>query len=250
MDKDSLKWQRAAKFILDIFFPNRCPFCDEIIKWDLIICDSCKKVLPLTGDKLCIRCGKSPCVCDENLQYDRCFTACYYEGVAVEGVLGLKTKNALNAAEIFGAILAEKISAWGKTPTTGIESGADKALRADKIDIITFVPMTRKKQSLRGYNQAEEIAKLVSKNADIPVCVNILFKKDSAAQHTLNAKERAENVKNEFYGGNEMLDGKTVLLCDDVMTTGSTVNECARILKQMGAKNVFIAVGAVTRLKF
>lgn len=229
---DKVKKKRIKRFLLDIFFPNRCPFCDKFIMWDEYYCAACWKALPLVGEEICHKCGKAPCICNNELAYDGCYAALYYEGVAIEGILGLKTKNALNAAEVFGEILAKKL------PVT------------KKCDIIVPVPMSLKKQATRGYNQAEEIAAVISEKSGIPLRTTYLTKRDSVAQHTLTAVERTKNAKTEFSGSDKDLSGKTILLCDDVMTTGSTVSECAKILKQMGAKAVFVAVGATTKLKF
>lgn len=226
---------KLYKFILDIIFPNRCPFCDKFIRWDKLACDDCIDHLAYADESFCSRCGKVQCICSRDLYYEKCYVACYYEGLARDGIINLKVKNAINAAEFFADILSTKIN-------------ADKI----KYDMIIPVPMSKKKQAVRGYNQAEEIARFISKRTNIPVNNIILGKCDSnIEQHTLNAAEREENVKTEFkIKTNIDLHEKNIIICDDVITTGSTLNECAKLIKKLGANKVILAVGASTTLKF
>ncbi len=225
---------KFEKFIQDIFFPNRCPFCDKFVRWDKLACEECLIKLPFVNEKVCPSCGKEQCICSNNLYYDKCHTVCFYEGIAREGVIALKTKNAINAAEIFADFLSGKIACDGEI-----------------YDMIVPVPMSNRKKAERGYNQAEEIAKFISQRTKIPLNRNILSKNDNGIeQHTLNVKERALNAKDEFFINESVkLDGKKIILCDDVITTGSTLNECARLLKGLGAQKIVGAVAATTSLK-
>lgn len=227
------KWNKLNKFLLDLIFPNRCPFCGEFIVWDKLACDHCIDEIAYSGNELCACCGKSPCICGDELHYEKCFAAVYYEGIVRDGIFRLKTKNGLNAAEFFSAILAEKILA-----------------QSLKIDFIVPVPMTRKKQSVRGYNQAEELARFLSRRLRVPVNTKILQKNsDDVEQHTLGAQERMQHAKELFSVKQPAaLQGKTVLICDDVMTTGSTMNACALLLKNLGSQ-VYLAAGATTSQK-
>lgn len=106
---------------------------------------------------------------------------------------------------------------------------------------ITYVPMYRKKEKRRGFNQAELIAKKVGERTNRPV-VKLLEKiKDNRSQVGLGPQERAENVKNVF----KMIEVRpqsmwqNVLIVDDVYTTGATMGECIKILKKAGVKNVW-----------
>ena len=104
---------KLSKFILDIFFPNRCPFCDCFIKGDKLACDRCIDEISYIDDKVCGHCGKVPCICDIELFYEKCYAACYYEGIVKNGIINLKIKNAINTAEIFADILSVKILSDG-----------------------------------------------------------------------------------------------------------------------------------------
>lgn len=220
-------------FLLDLFFPNRCPFCDKFIPWNKLACDRCIDALESTGEEYCTVCGKSPCQCGKKKNvYDRCFSACYYEGTARKGIISLKSNMGVNAATLFADMIYKKIL------TSGI-----------RYDLIVPVPMSKKKQLSRGYNQAEIFAKALGERLNVPVKSNVLIKVDSEIeQHTLNSEERAENVKHQFSTDSKIsLENKNVILCDDVMTTGSTINYCAGLLKKMGAKSVTVAVCTVTK---
>ena len=107
--------------------------------------------------------------------------------------------------------------------------------------ILIPVPMEKKKMKNRGYNQSEELAKELSKILQIPLSLNNLIKiKQTLPQIKLSAKERQENLKNAFSINNpEELKNKKIFLVDDVYTTGSTMEECAKTLKESGAKQVW-----------
>ena len=117
----------------------------------------------------------------------------------------------------------------------------------EKYDIIIPVPIHKKRRLKRGYNQTELIAKEICKNISLELKTDVLIKqKNIKAQSELNKNERKQNIKNAFEikNINEIID-KKILLFDDIYTTGSTVNECSKILKKAGAKQI----GVVTIAK-
>ena len=118
-----------------------------------------------------------------------------------------------------------------------------------KIDCIVPVPMTKSKLRKRGYNQAEVLADALSERLNAPVENDVIVKKISfREQHKLTADKRQKNADRIYYRtDSEAVRNKTVLLCDDVMTTGSTINKCTKILLEMGAEAVIIAAAATTK---
>lgn len=223
------------RYVIDLVFPNRCPFCDELITWEKLSCDKCYSEIMWADENVCKRCGKDNCICSEDIFYDRCYPVAYYEGVVKKAVVALKSKNGLNFADIIADVASYKMNSDGIT---------------DDIDYIVPVPMSRRKLNVRTYNQAMEIAKSLKRLINKKICNNVLYKHyQDFSQHELNSDERKENVKGLFYLNNNVsLKDKNILLCDDVMTTGSTVNECSRLLKSAGAKSVIVVVGATTSL--
>lgn len=111
-------------------------------------------------------------------------------------------------------------------------------------DTIIPVPISKKRMKERGYNQSLLIAKQISKDVKIPLQTNCLFKtKNIIAQSKLNKEQRKENIQNVYKLKNrEILKNKRILLIDDIYTTGSTVNECAKILQQGMPKKIDVLV--------
>ena len=109
-------------------------------------------------------------------------------------------------------------------------------------DIIGAVPIHKKREKDRGYNQSELIAKEIAKNTPNIEYKNILKKlKNNHRQSELKMEERLKNVKNVYDVQNkEIIQNKRIILFDDVYTTGSTVNECSKVLKENGAKEILV----------
>lgn len=225
-----------SSFLIDLVFPNRCPVCNGFLAYNELICGSCIESLPYITKPYCEKCGKHECVCKkQNVHYDSCFSFVYYAGRVRNAVMNLKLNGGLHFAEYFARKAATLLE--------------EKGIK-DAIDIVTFVPMTRKKQGERGYNQAYEFAKYVSENAHLPKPVPLLEKTDNTlVQHSLSAKDRKSRAEKAYAlrSGTPDLSGKTVLLCDDVITTGSTLNSCSRVLKDNGVRKVVCLAIANTR---
>lgn len=222
-------------FVLDILFPSRCPFCGEFIMWNELCCEGCRDSLIPANDVICRKCGQDKCRCDkEKYAFDKVYGSYFFDDENVSGaVYSFKRNGESSLAKLAAADTAAHM----------------KAESVPFPDIIVPVPMSVKKRIARGHNQAELFGKSLGKALGIPVKRDLLFKKDTKdEQHKHTGAERKERVKSLFYGGNINLSGKSVLLCDDVMTTGSTLNECAAILKNAGAEQVIVSVCALTRL--
>lgn len=226
---------KCKAFLLDIFFPNRCPFCGDFIMWDKHICGKCEETLRNANDTICRKCGYDKCACSENINYDMALATFFYnEELVSNAIYQFKKTGEMNIAEYTVKDIALRM----------------KRENIPVPDMIVPVPMGRKKRRRRGHNQAELLAKCIGRSLNRPVRSKILFKYDTKdEQHQHTAEERRERVKTLFYAGKADLSGMTVMLCDDVMTTGATINECAGLLKKLGAECVISAVCAVTRLE-
>ena len=109
-------------------------------------------------------------------------------------------------------------------------------------DIIMPIPISKKRKKQRGYNQSALIARNLAKEFSMQYDEKVLKKiKDNIAQSSLNKEERIKNVQNVYYINktNKIIE-KKILLVDDIYTTGSTANECSKIVKKAGAKEVGI----------
>lgn len=221
------------KYILDLFYPNRCSCCGKFIGWRSYLCDECLISVSELSAHPCEICGKDECICGNGIYYDRSVVCFYYEGIARYGIITLKEGRDKSFGEFIGEMLGRKIAA---DPELG------------KADLIIPVPSSRDRIRKRGYNQALIIAQMAGRTAGIKVRNNVLHKIKSDYQHTLTSEKRAENVSS-IIPGKISPEGMKVIVCDDVITTGNTMNRCAEIIKSMGAKKVYAALGTTTKLK-
>ena len=107
------------------------------------------------------------------------------------------------------------------------------------IDVIYYVPLHRRKKARRGYNQSQLLASYLSKNLSIPLSNNLKKFKSTKDQHRLNKIQRQTNLLDSFTTKNDQeVKGKNILLIDDLITTGATLDECARLLKAKEANKV------------
>ncbi len=223
--------------ILDFFFPPKCAFCNEILTKKVPVCDCCMNTLPFIEEDACIYCGMpidefSHSICascrKEKRWFEHSFVPLVYEGNAKKSAVALKASHPYYA-KAFAYLLADKIL----TSPYYVN-----------FDYITFIPQNSITRRKRGYNQAQLIAKELSKLLKIP-CISTLYRSnDGKPQHTLNAAERRENVKKCYFKTDTTCSG-TVLLVDDIYTTGSTANYCAKLLRQMGFDKVYLAVSMI-----
>ncbi len=228
-----MKCNRIKDYLLDLIFPNRCFLCNIIISWDKLCCDSCLEKIPYIDEKICPKCGKSNCICDLGICYDRCFSVAWYDKMMRNAVVRFKVESPHNFAKFF----ADKISEMIKEEHISI-------------DIVTCTPMSKKSLKERGYNQASYLGKYVAKELNLPFDDNILIKKDSEVhQHDLSFEERLENSFKSFsFNASKDVKGKRILLIDDIITTGSTLNACSRLLKNHNAS--FVACATACNRRF
>lgn len=200
--------------ILNLIYPQTCGICEKISKEP--ICKKCQIKL----EKLL--------VCKINNYSDKNFTRHLYlfryDGIIREKIIQYKFRDKAYLNEMFVNFITknEKICGFFKN-----------------YDIIIPVPISKNRKKERGYNQTEIIAKKIAKQMENLTFETDVIKKikDIVPQSTLTVKERVHNVKNAYTVVNsERIREKRVLLLDDVFTTGSTVNECSKVLKENGAK--------------
>ena len=235
----------ALRFISNIFCPPKCIFCGKLIGVNSYYnhCDKCMTELKIKSERICEVCGRpidiprGDLICftcaNERYDFNRNIAPFLYKGTVKDAILTMKfSANQQWIAYSFGEILAQRI----------IELCGDITF-----DGIAYVPISKKRYEKRGYNQAEIIALSVGKTLDIPVLKDTLIKfKDTPKQSTLSAIERRKNIKGSYKPGKTDVTDKVILLIDDVLTTGSTMSECAKILKKSGAVLVYGATIAVT----
>ena len=149
-----------------------------------------------------------------------------YEGILRTAIHRLKFKKRRTLAEPLGILLVKYL-------------GRDPTLEVKALDIIIPVPLHRKRERERGFNQAKLLANVISRYYEIPVISALERTKDTKAQFDLPRKERFKNVTGAFRVSNiKAVYNKRVLLLDDIYTTGSTIRECSKALRIAGARRI------------
>lgn len=221
-----------------LIFPNRCIVCGKICN-NPYFCKKCNGSLTPFNLKLCFKCGAplKHCTCKFYFYYFDSVTCLYEnEGAAKESLYRFKFGGNPYSANYFSDRMCENIN---------------KAFKDVSFDYITSIPMHRKKKRERGYNQAELLARKISKGTDIKYKTLLTQPKPSSTQHKLiTVTDRFLNVKDRFKASKQsLIEGKTILVIDDIMTTGATLSEAARQLKLSGANKVFCATALKTVYK-
>lgn len=245
MDKSINKFK---DFTLDLLFPKFCLGCK---KEGSYLCDDCRALLDIAEFNYCL-CDQKPirlaplaqgkCPKCKNKNLSGLYFALPYKEKQLTKKLIYQFKYKPYLKDLAKTLASILIEHFVLTKNNTDEIWAPGGVPA----VLIPVPLDKKKIKLRGYNQSEEIAKELSKVLQIPVISNILIKtKPTKPQMELNKSEREKNLKDAFAIKNcgtlglPQFFGKKVFLVDDVYTTGSTMEECAKVLKESGAKQVW-----------
>lgn len=223
------------RIIKTAFFPKTCAACGRVIDEEAYFCDYCNAFLSVPiKDRLCIKCGCKikQCQCKSRVFYfDGVCSAFYNDNAARKAMYGFKFRH---KAEV-GTFFAERMALTVKQSFYGI-----------CFDLIVAVPMPYLNEKRRGYNQSNILAEKIGEILKIPFYNDILYaKRKKSAQHKLTFENRFHNVENIYYT-NKTLNGKTVLLVDDIKTSGATLSECAKQLYKAGADKVYCVTGLIT----
>lgn len=219
--------------IFDFFLPRVCPSCNnKLNSSEEIVCDYCFNRLKLTPESL-IKTEYENKFASKNIIKDFHPVFVFESGNEIQHIIhSLKYKKQFRIGIYFGKIIANQLN---------------QKLIDWKIELVIPVPLHKLKKAERGYNQSEFIAKGISERTKIPYSRKVIHrKKFTETQTHLSALERQQNVKDAFKVVNKkLIEGKNILLVDDVITTGSTISECAKVLLREGAKNIYAASVAI-----
>ncbi|MCX6796655.1 MAG: phosphoribosyltransferase family protein [Candidatus Falkowbacteria bacterium] len=242
---------KLRDFVLTLVFPTTCLNCEQEGSW---LCAECSRQLEFLAGQLCFGCktasGSEFCpACQPNYLLDGLLIAGDYDNRLLnELITKLKYHFLKDIAPVLGNYLVQFLSTLPNQQLILKLKAGDSQLKencsANNLIIIP-VPLSSRRQRWRGFNQATEIAAIVALQLDLPLEKNNLVRiKHRRAQAKLNEEQRKINVNNCFRWQGNNLAGKNILLVDDVATTGATLNECAKILKQNGAGKVWGLVAA------
>lgn len=209
---------------LDLLYPPRCIFCHRLVESSAqTVCKACAESLPYA-----IGAGQRRKV----TFVSQCVSPLYYEGLVRDSFLRYKFGGTTGYAEVYGKYIAKSVDENEIT-----------------CDIITWVPLSRRRLRKRGYDQARLLAETVATHMGVE-CRRVVVKSvhNAAQSSTGDAARRRANVSGAYKVSDpESVKGKSILLVDDVVTTGSTLSECARVLLMAGASKVSAATLARKR---
>ena len=224
-------------FLIDLFFPKFCLGCGYI---GVYLCPSCSKKLEPINLDTCLYCKKSSLFglthlnCIKKLNIDGLLTIYHYSPILKKIIKNIKYRLATEVWQEFYKIIEPQVIA---------KLGFYKKL--SPYFIIQPVPLSKIKYNERGFNQAKIISIFFQKFLDFPIVDLLIRKKEISAQAQIkNIKERYLNIKGTFTINpnyrNAISHVSNIILIDDIVTSGSTVKEAARVLKVAGAKKVYV----------
>jgi ComF family protein len=251
---DNLKKTLLNEF-LDTFYPRDCILCskeynNQTFKF-AYLCEECFEKLPKPqNNNICLKCQMplgefilSKPICQYCKKYRGIFkkliTGLYYKDEVENLIKEFKFNKKLYVGMLLSQILA-----------IAIKKQLENSLQ--KIDYLTYVPMTYMEKFKRGFNQTEFLAKNISSYLKIPLIKAIIKIRQTKHQMELSFYERQQNIKNAFKINKkieQILSQKNILIIDDIYTTGATLAECSRTLKSAGVKQVYLAVVARNIIK-
>lgn len=240
------EFMKLRELLKEIFYPKNltCSVCKRESFSSDWLCDGCKSIMPYNNKSVCGHCGRATPYAVEYCDY--CKDKQTYVDLARSVY---EYENPVN-------VLVQRLKYGGEKYLAEDFAKEMQALYFKSIgyaDCIVFVPMTGKRKKERGYNQSEELAKALSKLIELPIVGDVLVKtKDTDSQVGLERKERLRNVKGSISVRNRaLIKNKRVMIIDDVMTTGATLEVIAEKLKDAGASEVVaITVASVTSKKW
>ena len=214
---------KLYEYLLNLLFPRKCILCRKLLeKGETDLCRKCRVEAP-----------EYP-VRKENLQFLDSFTAVwYYEEDVRSSLLRYKFNGLQTYADSYGRLLAMKLL----------------QAHPEGFDCLTWVPISPMRRFKRGYDQVELLAKAVGRELGMTPVPLLRKVRHNRPQSSLrDAARRRANVLGAYRERNqEQITGKRILLLDDVLTTGATAGECARVLLTAGAKEVHCAAVAAAR---
>ena len=214
---------RLLNFVLNLLFPPKCLLCRHILAdHELDLCHKCR----IDGPECTNYQKKLPFI-------DSWAAVWYYEDTARRSLLRYKFRGARSYASGYGRLLAMKL----------------QEVHPEGFDVLTWVPVSRLRRFTRGYDQVELLAQAVSSELGMePMPLLRKIRHNRPQSGIMGDAQRRANVLGVYRVENpELLQGKKVLLLDDIITTGATARECARVLLTAGAKEIHCGAMAIAR---
>lgn len=235
-----LNFSQLLESFKAVFWPAKCIFCGNVIfNNPYQTCDKCKDQLPFVEGVVCFNCGceKRNCSCSSSIMYfDKVAAPFYYQDLVKKSIRKMKFSNREEYAKAFSHYMLKTL---------------EEKYHDEKFDFIACVPLHKKDRRKRGYNQSERLALYLSEETKIPFKSNLIQKNYyTKTQSSQSMIKRSGNVLGAFeLRADSDVNGCSVLLIDDIKTTGSTLSECGKMLLLAGAENVCCLSAAVTKIE-
>jgi ComF family protein len=213
---------------LDLFYPKSCVGCGASQTW---LCENCQKKIVFVKSATCPFCGR---LTEKGEFCKKCRPKTFLNGVVAAAYLEEgPLKEAIHAFKY--DFVQDLVPLLGKIMVQGV-----RGRLPHPAPLLIPVPLHKKRRIWRGFNQAEILAAVLSREFNLPLLSqNLLRIRHTRPQIELSGLQRRQNVKDAFFYQGPSLRGEVVVLVDDVVTTCSTLNECAKALRQAGAKQVW-----------
>ena len=197
--------------VLELLFPRRCPFCGKVTGGALL-CAACAAKLPVTD--------LQPV---QEMTFARCAAPLYYEQSVRDALLDFKFHSRSGGLDCFGELLAQCAA----------------AAFAGEFDTVSWVPVSDKRRRQRGFDQSYELCRAVCRHWDTKPVATLRKVYHNRPQSGISAaEERRANVLGVYEPIPEHIWGRRILLVDNILTTGATLGECVRVLRENGAAEV------------
>ena len=229
--------ERVKETALSLLFPRRCPVCGEIVMpKGQRICPPCVKKLDFVREPRCMKCGRS--IDEEESRYchscetrerhfERNLALLFYDDCMRRCMAAVKYHHKKEYLAPLGRMLALKFS---------------EELRRFEADCLLPVPLHHSRRRIRGFNQAEELARELARETGTPLFTDVLLReKKTVAQKSLGADARIRNLAAAFRAEEGLVRERKirrVILVDDIYTTGSTLEACSQVLRAAGVEKV------------
>lgn len=242
MNKIKRTGEKTFRNILDLIFPRRCAVCDEPVgRMGKGVCRACESGIVYIKTPFCMKCGKqlkqkAGEFCEDCMKKRHLYIqgiALYDYGSMSDSIFRFKYTGRQEYAMFYGKDLYEKCGRW---------------LSMVRPDALIPVPVHGSRKRKRGYNQSELIAKELSKWCGVPVNTKLIVrKKKTLPQKNLTREERQNNLKKAFKIYQNDVKLNTIVIIDDIYTTGSTIDAMSEVLLTAGIQKVYYMALAVGR---
>jgi ComF family protein len=226
-----IKMEKIKKEVLDFLFPIECLGCGKENIW---LCHDCFSAIPFNPQPVCLFCrqpdenGRTCPECRKNFLLDACLSAGSYADPILEKLIKTcKYSFAPNLAPLIGEFILKYFE-----KNLLLKNGLPRH------SLIIPIPLHQKRLNWRGFNQSELIAGYLAEKLGFKISRDLIRIKNNPPQAKLREEKRKVNIKNSFSWIGAELRGQSLILVDDVATTGSTMEEAARILKAAGAGRI------------